>query len=64
MPHQQQIHDFLVDHPFAGAWLGQLDLLHDERPAELLEHCGANLHGRSLAHGRERQPNIVTRSGA
>ncbi|MGW3973885.1 SNF2-related protein [Streptomyces ardesiacus] len=22
MPHQQQIHDFLVDHPFAGAWLG------------------------------------------
>ncbi|MFD3970207.1 SNF2-related protein [Streptomyces cyaneofuscatus] len=21
MPHQQQIHDFLVDHPFAGAWL-------------------------------------------
>ncbi|MFE5864522.1 SNF2-related protein [Streptomyces virginiae] len=21
-PHQQQIHDFLVDHPFAGAWLG------------------------------------------
>lgn len=22
MPHQQQIHNFLVDHPFAGAWLG------------------------------------------
>ncbi|MFJ1954448.1 SNF2-related protein [Streptomyces microflavus] len=22
MPHQQQIHDFLVGHPFAGAWLG------------------------------------------
>lgn len=22
MPHQQQIHDFLVDRPFAGAWLG------------------------------------------
>ncbi|MFD4946617.1 SNF2-related protein [Streptomyces sp. NPDC058409] len=22
MPHQQQIHDFLVDNPFAGAWLG------------------------------------------
>ncbi|KOT57063.1 MULTISPECIES: DEAD/DEAH box helicase [Streptomyces] len=22
MPHQRQIHDFLVDHPFAGAWLG------------------------------------------
>lgn len=21
MPHQQQIHNFLVDHPFAGAWL-------------------------------------------
>ncbi|MFJ7416691.1 SNF2-related protein [Streptomyces sp. NPDC098077] len=21
LPHQQQIHDFLVDHPFAGAWL-------------------------------------------
>ncbi|MER6520058.1 DEAD/DEAH box helicase [Streptomyces sp. NPDC001553] len=21
MPHQQQMHDFLVDHPFAGAWL-------------------------------------------
>ncbi|MFE7114085.1 helicase-related protein [Streptomyces sp. NPDC057654] len=22
MPHQQQVHDFLVDRPFAGAWLG------------------------------------------
>ncbi|MGW2986436.1 helicase-related protein [Streptomyces goshikiensis] len=22
MPHQQQMHDFLVDRPFAGAWLG------------------------------------------
>ncbi|MGW6602888.1 helicase-related protein [Streptomyces sp. NPDC055036] len=21
MPHQQQMHDFLIDHPFAGAWL-------------------------------------------
>ena len=35
-----------ADEHLTRARLGELDLLHDERPAELLEHCGANLHAR------------------
>ena len=34
------------DQDLAGARLGQLDLLHAERLAELLEHRGAHLHDR------------------
>ena len=33
-----------ADEHLARARLRELDLLHDERPAELLEHRGANLH--------------------
>jgi hypothetical protein len=27
-----------------GAWIGEVDLLYDQRPAKLLEHSGADLH--------------------
>ena len=33
-----------ADQHLAGARLGQLDLLHGERLAELLEHRGPHLH--------------------
>jgi len=36
------------DEDLAGARLGQLHLLHHERPAELLEHGGADLHAAIL----------------
>ena len=38
-----------ADEHLAGSRLGQLDLLDDERPAELLENRSADFHGRSLA---------------
>ena len=43
--------DAAGDQPYeslAGLGLGQLDVLDDERPAELLEHCSAYLHGSIL----------------
>ena len=35
-----------ADERLAGAGGGQVDVLHDERRAELLEHRGTDLHGR------------------
>ena len=44
------------DEHLAGLRLGEVDLLDDERAAELLEHGGADLHGASLARGDRLQP--------
>jgi hypothetical protein len=43
-----------ADEYLAGARLGELDLLHDQRLAELLEYRGADLHRGSLAYRRDR----------
>ena len=41
------------DEHLAGLRLGEVDLLDDERAAELLEDCGADLHGASLPRAGE-----------
>jgi hypothetical protein len=43
------------DQHLAGLRLGQIDLRHDERLAELLEHRGAHPHGRCTLRARRRR---------
>jgi len=46
------------DEHLARAWLRQLDLLHDERLPELLEHGCPNLHACTV-RSRRRRPRLV-----
>ena len=50
-----------ADEHLACARLRELDVLHDQRPAEFLEHCGANLHAAAshmaVQRRGERPPN-------